>query len=347
MPLDSLTRDATFAAPLASNALTITAVVATPTPVLRRDAKGLFAEVLHSSGVDLTGLDLPLLDSHDRSTTKAVLGRAANFRREGDTVVADLTFSTAADVAPIVAPVRDGSLSHFSIGYTVRRWAEAGAAGERVKRAVAWTLNEVSLVSTPADPNARKRSMPKDLQTDDRTALIERLRTAFNLPEDWATRAAEVGEELTDEELRTDAREVAQAQRSARKPAMIRAHGASDDPAQIITRRADAVAFRMARGDLPAASRESVNLSLMELARESLARAGVSSRGMSADEVLQRAAHTTSDFPLVVSNAANKVAWTRIRRQKALSQPCRVNAPCPISKRPPRSAWAAWGGWNR
>ena len=308
MPLDSLTRDATFAAPLASDALTITAIVATATPVMRRDGKGIFAEVLDPAGVDLTGLDLPLLDSHDRSTAKAVLGRATNFRREGDSIVADLTFSTAADVAPIAARVRDGSLTHFSVGYTVRQWAEMGGAGQRTKRAAAWTLNEVSLVSIPADPNARKRSMPKDLQPDDRAALIDRLRAAFNLPDDWATRAADVGEELTDDELRADAREAAQAQRAARKPAMIRTHGAADDPAQIITRQADAVAFRMAGGDLPAASREFVNMSLMDLARDSLTRAGVSCRGMSADEVLQRAAHTTSDFPLVVSNAANKVA---------------------------------------
>lgn len=308
MPLDSLTRQAAFAAPLAVDALTIIAVVATPTPVLRRDGKGAFAEVLDLGGVDLAGLDLPLLDSHDRSTTKAVLGRATNFRREGDTILADLTFSTAEDVAPIVARVRDGTLTHFSIGYGVTRWAETGAGSDRIKRAVAWTLNEVSLVSIPADPNARKRSMPKDTQTEDRAALITRLQSAFNLPDDWATRAADAGAELDDEELRTDAREAAQAQRAARKPVTIRTHGSNDDPAQIVTRQADAVAFRMAGGDLPPASREFVNLSLMDLARDSLARAGVSTRGMSADEVLQRAAHTTSDFPLVVSNAANKVA---------------------------------------
>lgn len=321
MPLDSLTRDATFAAPLASDALTITAIVATATPVMRRDGKGIFAEVLDPAGVDLTGLDLPLLDSHDRSTAKAVLDRATNFRREGDSIVADLTFSTAADVAPIAARVRDGSLTHFSVGYTVRQWAEMGCAGQRTKRAAAWTLNEVSLVSIPADPNARKRSMPKDLQPDDRAALIDRLRVAFNLSEDWATRAADVGEEFTDEELRADAREAAQVQRATRKPAMIRTHGAADDPAQIITRQADAVAFRMAGGDLPAASREFVNMSLMDLARDSLARAGVSCRGMSADEVLQRAAHTTSDFPLVVSNAANKVA---LDTYKAAETPLKV-----------------------
>lgn len=319
---DLLTREAAFAAPLAADALTITAIVATPTPVLRRDGRGTFAEVLDPAGVTLDGLDLPLLDSHDRSTTKAVLGRATNFRREGEAIFADLTFSTAADVAPIVARVRDGSLRHFSVGYAVRRWAEGGAAGERVKRAVAWALQEVSLVSIPADPNAKRtRNMPKDLTQDDRAALITRLQDAFHLPDDWATRAADVGAELTDDELRADARDAAMQQRSARKPATIRTHGAADDPAQIVTRAADAVAFRMAGGELPAASREFVNLSLMDMARDSLARVGVSARGMSADEVLQRAAHTTSDFPLVVSNAANKVA---LEAYKAAESPLKA-----------------------
>lgn len=145
-------------------------------------------------------------------------------------------------------------------------------------------------------------------QPDDGAALIDRLRVAFNLSEDWATRAADVGEEFTDNELRADAREAAQVQRAARMPAMIRTHGAADDPAQIVSRQADAMAFRMAGGDLPTAAREFVNMSLMDVARDSLARPRVSTRGMSADEVLQHAAHTTSDFPLVVSNAANKVA---------------------------------------
>ena len=39
-----------------------------------------------------------------------------------------------------------------------------------------------------------------------------------------------------------------------------------------------------------------------------LIRSGVSVRGLSTDELFQRAAHSTSDFPLVVSNAMGKVA---------------------------------------
>ena len=118
----------------------------------------------------------------------------------------------------------------------------------------------------------------------------------------------EVGEELTDDEVREDARAAALAARAARKPAQIKTQGAADDPAQIVTRQAGAMVHRMTGGELPAESREFVNMSLMDIARDNLSRSGVSVRGMGADDVLQRAAHGTSDFSLVVSNAMGKVA---------------------------------------
>ncbi len=94
------------------------------------------------------------------------------------------------------------------------------------------------------------------------------------------------------------------AQRQAPK---IRVTRDNSNPAEIQTRAADALAFRMAGGDLPAASREYVNVTLREMAADALQRSGVSTRGMSADEVFARSL-STSDFPLLVSNAMGKVA---------------------------------------
>ena len=73
--------------------------------------------------------------------------------------------------------------------------------------------------------------------------------------------------------------------------------------------------------ELPDDARQYVNMSLRDMAAESLAREGVSTRGMSADEVFTRAAHTSSDFPLVVSNAANKVA---LDTYKAAESPLKI-----------------------
>ena len=53
-------------------------------------------------------------------------------------------------------------------------------------------------------------------------------------------------------------------------------------------------------------SRQFRGMTLMELARESLAEAGVNTRGMSRDEVATRALHSTSDFPEILAAVTNK-----------------------------------------
>lgn len=310
--IELLTRDmpVTASGGASDGPLTITATVATATPVRRRDQRGAYLEVLDPAALDLGSLDVPLLDSHDRHRATATIGRARNFRLEDGAVVADLTFSTAQDVAPIVDRVRDGTLTSFSVGYSVATWRDGVTEGARTRTATQWTIQEVSLVAIPADPNAKKRgkSMALD-ETNDRAKLVENLRTACGLSEDWATRMADA--EMTDDEIRQSAREE-MLKRSAEAP-RIRVHASSEDPAVIRTRQADAVAFRMAGGDLPEPSREFVNMSLRDMALDSLQRAGEATRGLSTDEVFTRAAHGTSDFPLVVSNAMGRVALDSYR----------------------------------
>ncbi|MGP6089497.1 MULTISPECIES: phage major capsid protein [Roseobacteraceae] len=310
--LELLTRQMPVTAPggASEGPLTITATVATATPVRRRDQRGAYLEVLDPAALDLGSLDVPLLDSHDRHRATATIGRARNFRLEDGAVVADLTFSTAQDVSPIVDRVRDGTLTSFSVGYSVAAWRDGVTEGTRTRTATAWTIQEVSLVAIPADPNAKKRgkSMALD-ETNDRTKLVETLRKACSLSEDWATRMIDSG--LTEEEIREALRRELEKQRE--QAPRIRVHGSSEDPATIRTRQADAVAFRMVGGDLPEASRDFVNMTLRDMALESLQRAGEATRGLSTDEIFTRAAHGTSDFPLVVSNAMGKVALDSYR----------------------------------
>ncbi|PRX29011.1 prohead serine protease [Meinhardsimonia xiamenensis] len=75
--------------------------------------------------------------------------------------------------------------------------------------------------------------------------------------------------------------------------------------------------------ELPSGSREFIGRSLLELARHALERGGVSTRGMGRMELagaalLGRAGmHSTSDFPLILANVANKTlrqAYTRAAR---------------------------------
>lgn len=93
--------------------------------------------------------------------------------------------------------------------------------------------------------------------------------------------------------------------RSASRPIIRTATEQNDDPATSRQRRADALAFRAgAREDLPEASRAYQHDSMMDHARACLEAAGVSTRGMSPDETLHRAAHTTSDFSMILQNTA-------------------------------------------
>jgi len=142
--------------------------------------------------------------------------------------------------------------------------------------------------------------MPFDTE-DLRGEFVENIRSACGLTDEWAD---SLDPEADEEAIRAAARE-AMMQRQAPRIRITRDH---TDPAQIQTRAADALAFRMIGGHLPEASREYVGMSLVEHARESLTRSGVSVRGLTADEVLQRSTVGTSDFPVLVSNAMGKVA---------------------------------------
>jgi hypothetical protein len=83
-----------------------------------------------------------------------------------------------------------------------------------------------------------------------------------------------------------------------------------------VTRReaiTEAIAHRLApsANALPDRAREYRGMSLVEIARETLQQAGVRTRGMTANEVVQMALrnagpHGTSDFPLILANVAGK-----------------------------------------
>jgi hypothetical protein len=334
--------------------LTFEAVVATPHPVSRRDAKGPFLEVLTASTLtEDPQRDLPVYDGHRGGTARDTIGVVQSRRMEGEAVVALIRLSSADDVRPIRQRVAEGTIRHTSVGYRVAGWTESrDAEGNRVKTPIAWTLTEISLVPNPADPNARIRSEKAStaparvdgipcnnraasngdvMQTDEITAdraEIERrseirsLCRSAGLADDATDRLIDSGATLA------DAKAVAfdHMQTRSRTAPSIRTHApANDAPATLVRRQADALAVRMAGGECPEDARQHVAESMLDMARSALSRAGVSTRGMSADETFARAAqHGTSDFPLIVQNAANKVALASYQAaQSPLKTLCR------------------------
>lgn len=294
-------------------AMVITAVIASTTPVQRRDNRGVYTEVLDPAGAEFPEEDAPFLDSHNQRTARAALGRAFNFRREGDVILADLRFSTAPDVEPVVARVRDGTLKHFSIGYVVRRWLESTATG-RVRTAASRRITEVSLVSNPADPQAKKRSTtmlnenenPEELAEPtvaETRAEIRTIARAAGLPTAWADEQIDAEATVTD--VRTAAFEAMQ-DRGRTTPRIRVVSPAADDPAARVRNMGDALHYRVAGGELPDAARQYVTHSLRDFARDCVEAAGVSTRGMSTDELFRAAMHTTSDFPQLLQGVGRR-----------------------------------------
>ena len=267
----------------------------------------------------------PLVDNHRLGSARDTMGIVEDVRIDGDTAIAVLRFSGAADVQPIIA-AREGR--HPS--GRVRRLSRHGMArrddaqGRRTKTPTAWAIAEISLTPNPADPNARIRNHQKEsimepevIETTAPDDAEKTRRTEIRTLVRSAGLDAQVADDLidADADLTRAKAEVFDAVQAKRRSApIIRSHApANDDPATINRRQSDALAFRAAGGECPEDARQYLNLSLKDMAVEALTRSGESVRGLSADEIFTRAAHTTSDFPLVVSNAANKVALDTYR----------------------------------
>jgi HK97 family phage prohead protease len=294
-----------------ADGLTVDAVISTFADVTRRDARGAYVERLDPAGLDLSRLvGAPVLDGHRQGSARDVIGTVTGHRMEGGQLVASIRLSGAADAAPVVERIREGTLKGVSVGYKVTRWSEGTdpQTKSRTRTAAAWAIFEVSAVPVPADSGATFRGQTPMLDENQNDSVQHRaeIRTiarAAGLPAEWAD--AQIDADATVTEARAAAFD--EIQKRGRTVPTIRVTGSNDDPAQIQTRAADALAFRMAGGELPEASREFVGMSLRDLAAESLTRSGVSTRAMSADEIFHRSLGT-SDFPLVVSNAMGKVA---------------------------------------
>lgn len=89
-----------------------------------------------------------------------------------------------------------------------------------------------------------------------------------------------------------------------------------------------ALEARVGLGDWEGGAREYVSASLLDMAKESVQRSGGNITGLSRSEIARRAMHSTSDFPLLLSNTAQKSlkaayeeeqqTWRPLSRQRNL-----------------------------
>ena len=301
------TRDATFR-PNTFNATdnTIEAVIATATPVQRHDARGAYFEILDTAGADLDALrGASVLDAHQQGGVASILGTAEEGWREGgNVIVARLRLSTRPELAATVQDIRNGIISNVSVGYEVSEWRDGtDASGQRTRTAVKWRPREVSFVPVSADPHARTRSAPTDRTETNRAIrdLCQRAGVASATVDGLIDRQATVEEarNMIFDELLT------------RGAVPIRTGGhndhSNDNPEAFQRAAGEALFTRVTPSHTPSGiARQYVGLTIPDIARTCLHRAGVSVIGMSAPTLIERALHTTSDFPLILADTVNR-----------------------------------------
>lgn len=306
-----LTRRAVFAPDtFNADAGTVEAVISTFAPVQRKG----FMERLDPAGLDTSRLiGAPVLDGHRQGSARDVIGTITGHHMEDGKLVAMIRLSGAADAAPIVERIREGTIKGVSIGYRVTRWAESTDPNSRarVRTAAAWSISEVSAVPIPADPGSQFRgeSMEnEDLQVENTEDNTTETRAAIRQICRSAGMTAEQADDMIDRDLSiTEARAEAFEAMQRRTPARIRtAAPANDDPTVTMTRRADALYARVS-GEAPTdEARPYMGETLRDMARAAVEGSGQSTRGMDADTLFRAAMHTTSDFPQLLTSTGNR-----------------------------------------
>lgn len=288
---------------------TVDAVIASTTPVQRRDARGPFLEILDPNGLDLTATrGASVLDSHQQGGLDNVLGVIDAVRIDGSDVVATIRLSTRPERAATVADIRSGIISNLSAGYEVAEWREGtNASGQRTMTAVRWTIREASFVSVPADPRARTRSAPTDRAGINRTIrdLCQRAGITATVVNDLIDREAseqEVRNMIFDDLLTRGAVSIRTGSHNDHS---------LDNPEVFVRAAGEALFTRTTPSHTPSGiARQYVGLSIPELARVVLHRAGINTMGLAAPALIERALHTSSDFALILADTVGRTMRT-------------------------------------
>ncbi|MFK8251966.1 prohead protease/major capsid protein fusion protein [Ancylobacter sp. sgz301288] len=310
---------------------TLEVVFSTGAGVERLDARGAYVERLdlHQDWTPFIGA--PVLNAHKRGDVTDVLGHVVKAWTVSPTEArAIIKLSRRPDVETVVQDVLDGHLRGVSVGYGVAEWRESTEGGKRIKTAARWAPAELSIVPVAADPGATIRSenpMPDPVVTPPSpttppiiTPQVPETRAAVNTEIRSIAGLAELDQAWIDSQI--DANATADAARAAafeamrtRSPAPIRTVRASvgqdhTDPEAIRSAMADALAHRLANGAVRLEGRavEFRGYRALDMVGALAHARGdkVSLHDQSA--LMERAvgAHSTSDFPLLLADAANK-----------------------------------------
>ena len=147
-----------------NRAIDVTMATETPVDVYTWE-HGIVSEVLLMDGATYADR-VPLLDTHDRFTSKAVLGSVSSIRNAGSEMIGRVVFSSTAE--DIMTKVEEGHLTDFSVGYRPTRSIFVPENETQVINGRAfdgpvlvtdqWQLKELSICAIGADANAKARA---------------------------------------------------------------------------------------------------------------------------------------------------------------------------------------------
>ncbi|AIB13997.1 hypothetical protein ABAZ39_18880 (plasmid) [Azospirillum argentinense] len=301
---------------------------------MRPDATwGAWRERLDVAGVDLSRFTGASVLRDHRPSTDAVVGSVLSARKAGGELRAMLTFDTTDAGELAFQQVQQGSIRQVSLGYFVQEWA-AGPSddiAEPLFIARRWQPVEISIVAIGADPAARTRSAEGTIMstqttpapapqhqpapaTDTRAELLDHILSRATcpqlaLPPDMVQRAA------ADPTMTIQRFNEMVVDHVAAKPSNqrninphVQMYDSYDDPVTTRAFMAEALAARLAPGLVKPGerAREYMGCSAMGMIGELLAARGENVNRLNTKELMKRV-HTTSDFPLLLESAANKV----------------------------------------
>lgn len=257
---------------------------------------------------------VPLLDGHRTGSFRDILGRVRNIRIEGGRMIGTAHISN--DDA--FAAVERGDLRGVSIGYAVSKFSDSRDRSGRLIRSVAGAqLLEASLLPIPADPGATVRSpqMEEDeIETPEVTSDEE---TRADINAHIRSFEGRISRTFIDslidaEPTLADANARILAEMGNRQP--ITVGRSSEDPAVTRGLQAEALAAAYTGEEPSEGARQYMGLGMQDHMRLCLNRSGERNvNALGTDALVTRAMGTTSDFPITLDDAGNRIVLSSYR----------------------------------
>ncbi len=327
-----LTRAAASAGSIDPEARTVDLVFATETPVARYSYDlGDYQEVLQISAaaIDTSRMDsMSLLDSHRNGSTANRLGTVVpgTLRIANGQAIVKVKFSRKPAADELFQDLIDGHTLPVSVGYSIQRLETDTSKTPPTATATRWTPMEISIVPIPADPNSKTRK-EETVPEQSRTEITAAPGTAPLSREELQRRndiraigqrmaGAGIDEAFVEEHLSrgtslADFRSAMLdqlAERQERAPTFPVING---DRVSTERREFDAIQSalfaRAAGGTVSDEGRPFMARSLAQIAEHVLERQGIRTFGFTKSELFERAFHTTSDFPILLTGTGERI----------------------------------------